>query len=299
MQSRAGLVLLLLAGLTPSLRAQVKLEWKLREGDVSRWQTDQDIRLTFKGAAIEKVVHVTRLCRYEVLKKDATGAVVRQIIESVDVDENNPQGDEISRVLKRLKGAGFSLLLNARMQVIGLEGYEDFLQKVAGDSPELGHLAAFLVSEAKAREEMTAVFGLILPANAVQNGTRWEGEASHALGPFGRFLGNGDHTVVIKNDRGGTRLAQIDVYWNLRYALPPQTAGTARLPIVGGELAMDDARGRYYFDPTAGKLVRFESKLRFKGRLTVKQDGSESPLEMEQETHTRGQLVENPSTPRK
>src|SRR5260370_7185889 len=131
-----GVVLVLALTALPA-RAQVQLEWKLKEGDSFFLQTDskfvQVLELVGKeaGKEIKQEIEQTTLLQFKIEKKDEKGVLtVRETIEGLRV---KGVADE------KVQGAAFTFTLSTppKMEVQNFQRYPDFINTLSDHDPPI------------------------------------------------------------------------------------------------------------------------------------------------------------------
>src|SRR5262245_36771640 len=144
MMLRCGsIALALVLGLAgASARAQQPLEWKFKKDDAFRYKTVSTLKQIMKlldkagkpeGKELVQDIEYTIVVGYKVLDvtKDG-GAVLEMKVESMSFKNaasiGAPAVDD-----DKVKGATFKLTLSAKREPTKIEGYDEFLKKMAGD----------------------------------------------------------------------------------------------------------------------------------------------------------------------
>src|SRR5260370_13416395 len=195
-----GVVLVLALTALPA-RAQVQLEWKLKEGDSFFLQTDskfvQVLELVGKeaGKEIKQEIEQTTLLQFKIEKKDEKGVLtVRETIEGLRV---KGVADE------KIQGAAFTFELSPppKMAVDKFQGYAEFIKKVSGDDPAIAKTMKAILSEDLLKVSAKEAFAF-LPEKPVKEGDTWGADRTikAPIGPLGT-------TVVVNTyepERQGT-----------------------------------------------------------------------------------------------
>src|SRR5439155_5842798 len=118
------------------------------------------------------------------LKKDADGLVLEQKIESIKATSPGGAGKPSTHLLHQLEGATFRFTCDPRLRVTRLEGYEEFLNKIARDDAQVGKMARLLIPEASLRQPTEQLFAF-QPDKPVRPGDSWQTQATVPFGPLG------------------------------------------------------------------------------------------------------------------
>src|SRR5262249_35533850 len=94
------------------------------------------------------------------------------------------QGLPGANVGDKLKGVTFLATLDKAMKVTKLEGYDKFLEALAGDDADQKKLMKSMMPEATIRQMFGQTFA-VAPGEAVGVGDTWKQEDKIALGPLG------------------------------------------------------------------------------------------------------------------
>src|SRR5438876_6243111 len=129
-----GAVLILLAGLALPARAQTPLQWKLKKGDhfYLKNVTTAKQKLTAAGTKpVTQNSEQTVVLGFSVEDQTAEGLILKETIEEVSVkpDKGDPFRDD------KVAGASFLVTVSPKWEILKFEGYDKFINKVAGDEP--------------------------------------------------------------------------------------------------------------------------------------------------------------------
>jgi hypothetical protein len=299
---RSGSIALALAvGLTGvSARAQTPLAWKFKKDDTFRYKTVSTLKQIMKlldkadkpdGKELVQDIEYTIVVGYKVLDVTADGgAMLEMKVESMNFKNAAVIGAPAVEDDK-LKNATFKLTLNAKREATKIDGYDEFLQKMAGDDKTmLKTLQAVLPRETLLKSAREA-FGF-LPQKDEKTWTR---EFVAPLGPLG--------SLAVKNayqDEGGDQLdgkavRKISFDSTVTYSPPgaeTQAAPQAAFRVVKGELKRTDQnKGTIYFDAAAGRLAAMNQQIKVQGQLSLIVQGTRIDAQVDQDQKTNTTLL--------
>lgn len=266
-----GVVLVLTVAALPA-RAQVALDWKLKEGDrfylLTESTFNQVMELPGKdaGKEIKQELTQTSVLQFFVEKKTPDGNyTIKETIEGLLV--KGASGTAASD--DKIQGASFTLTLNPKLEVVKLEGYSDFVKKLAGDDPSVLKTVKSIVTEELLTKSAAQAFAF-LPAKQVKEGDEWGKDRSikMPLGPLGNLEATNLYKYVGKAKLNDKEYDKITFTTTVEYSLPKEDPGLA-FKVTKGELKADNAKGTIYFDSADGRLVQYEMSLNLTGNLTL------------------------------
>jgi hypothetical protein len=270
-----GAALLLALPAWPA-RAQVQLEWKLKEGDTFYLQTEskfvQILELPGKdvGKEIKQDINQTTVLQFRVEKKDEkTGALtIRETVEGLMVKG----GAGANVVDERIQGATFSFTLSPppKMAVDNFQGYADFVKKVAGDDATAAKTIKAILTEDLLKMSAMQVFSF-LPEKPKKEGESWGADRTIKIpiGPLGAMEVTNTYTYKGKAKLGEKEYDKITFTTDVKYTPPPKEDAGLAFKVTKGELKSEGAKGTIYFDSEAGRLVQYQAELKMTGQLTM------------------------------
>jgi hypothetical protein len=286
-------VVLVVGLLAAPVRAQdqVKLEWKLNEGDKFYVEDVSTLKqkIEIMGKVIDQTIKTTMITSYTVKKKTDEGTLIEQKFEDVVVKQQGGLGVDIGQYLEKLKGGVFKLTVGKGGKLTKFEGYDDFIKKItmgAGEGAEdAGKYIRLVISEDVMRNAFEEVYGFV-PPEPVKKGDSWKRNSTLPLGPLGSFKIDKTYTLEGKEDAN----AKIGLKANMSYVLPKGGAGLGALfKVARGNLKGEGARGNLYFDVEKGRLSRYAMSMIIRGTLTLDVMGNNIDMEitMDQSTNSR------------
>jgi hypothetical protein len=258
-----------------------ELRWKFTPKSAFTLETVSTLQQVVKTGAQETKQDVTYKARtrYTVEKATPAETVLEMRVEGFEATRADKKPVPTA-VRPELKDATLRLKLDAQQQVIGVEGYQEFLSRATGDDPNLLKSLQAILSEESLRQVAQQAFAY-LPGKPVQPGDRWEKKLTVPLGPLGAFQVTNSYVLEQPEKRGSRLCQRIAVTSQVKYE-PPQNLN---LPFVikGGEFQVTEGKGMIWFDAQAGELVNSELKLSLQGKLTIETQGKVSVIDLRQE----------------
>jgi hypothetical protein len=292
----AGAVLLAAAMLAvPAYGQDVKLEWKLKEGDKFFLENTSVLNQTLKtgGMDVKQDLDQTMVSSFTVKKKNADGSLVlEQKIETVRLKGAGAGVDPKSA--QTLEGAVFTFTVTPRWEITRFDGYDNLVKKLGGENKAMEAEIRKYLTEDVLKATSQETFGF-LPDKAVAKGGKWERKFVYPLGPFGTLTSTNKYTYEGKEKVDGKEVDKITSEMSMTYAVPKQEAG-APLQVTKGDLKVEGAKGTIFFDSAAGRLVRSEAKIPVKGTMTFSASGRDTEIEITQQESIKNRVLDkNPS----
>jgi hypothetical protein len=287
-------VVLLTGALAVPAQAQVRLQWKLNEGDKFYLETTGTIKQTMKlmGNPIDQQFETTAVDSYKVVKKAADQIVLEKKIESMKVNATGQGAEQAKQSAQKVTGAVFMLTLDPRSNTITkVEGVTEFIKKAFSDDPIMQQAMAATLNDDTLREDQQNILVGFLVDKPVNKGDKWTRKSNMLLGPIGGFSCQGEYVYRGTTAMNNRNLERIDATWSLTYA-PPKNKGGLPFEITKGDFKTPTAKGTYYFDADAGKLAQVERKYNMKGTLTMSVAGQDVEMEMEMDQISKVRLLD-------
>jgi tetratricopeptide (TPR) repeat protein len=281
--------------------AQAPLGWRWQDKDsfYVEWKTHIDTvrhppRVQGTASTDPRTDHrtaedITAVYRLTLLNRHPDGAV------DLEVQVESVKGEFLpERVYPRLlEGHTLRVALNAGMHVVRLEGIEPILRKRFGEGalpPQARYFAAEI--EDACRIWIQDVL-IPLPNRPVQAGEKWEQETVRALVPLGRHVLRKTFTEGGKVPGSSRELTRIAVTGGS--TLVPYPEGEFCLPYKVSRSLLRSASysGTYFLDPSAGRLVQGETRLKTTLYAVFSADGRDSESEADQEHVTTVRVLDH------
>ena len=245
----------------------VLLDWKFKEGEKFWVDTTTRVEQIEKVGAQQgaNIVVMRTITSYLVKKVTESNYVELEAkIESTRYENNQtPDSQKMSTLFGMLQGATFKLTMNPEQQVQKLEGYSEWLVKLAQQIPasEVDRLRA-LVPEADIRNAASEGFGF-LPGKEITLNQQWKKKCELNLAPAGVLNYQVNYTYR-GNDKGKEKI-MIDCKENGKYTMTPgmSAAGTQ------SEFTLVSRTGTIWFNNQTGKMDQAEHLYQTQGTILM------------------------------
>ena len=248
--------------------AQTALVWKFRSGDT--FSVEQQIVQSTALEAMHKPFQqknvMTLKTRWQV--KEWQDDRVTLVVSVTSMDSKTFAGDGKTAVPSKdddkWLGAEFTLTVDARGRLHALQGHEELLKQLAGNSPQLLKVLTAL----KPPESFQALFQNVLGPLAdkpVAAGDRWQHDAVDAMSIFGSF----QQATTFRYRGVEEGLHAIDSVTKTTYKAPRYAIENDVFRVLKGEVTADDGKGTLLFDLAAGRMRRVERSAKVQGDLTL------------------------------
>jgi hypothetical protein len=240
---RPALTLALAAGFVvtaASAQEPVTIKWALKEGETffAKGVTDMDMRMSILGMDVDINLKMNAVQRFKVLSVKSDETTVEMTMMDMSMEAAGLPGGGglpgLGGVGDKIKGAKITAVLDDKMEVTKLIGYEKFLDKLAGDDDGVRAQMETQFSEATVGQMVSQAFTSV-PKGPVKAGDTWSRTTKAPAAGFG------DATVKEK------------------YTLESVSNGTAKIALEG-EMKFKAARGSLPGLPPGVKISKFEMK---------------------------------------
>jgi hypothetical protein len=256
---------------------EATLRWKLAKADTFYARTATEMKQTvgFAGQSMDQEQTQAIVQRYKVLDAGDKGTVLEQTVVRADIRGNLPMAEGLA---ERMKGLTLTYTLDPKGKVTKVEGYEKYIEKLAGDDENLKKLFQATMTEEALKMGVQDLFGFV-PDKPVKPGDAWKREYKMSLGPIGQFAMTGNYKYAGPADG----LEKVTYTADAKFT-PPEAGGGGGLPfaITKGELKADKFEGTLLFDPKAGRLKEGRTDAKFGGKLTASVNEMEVEIEFTQ-----------------
>ncbi len=272
-----------------SAPAQTSLFWKFEKGQVFEVErtASQKQTVEINGKHFKQQRQSAWHVRLEVKEKQAANVVVLALLTKVE--HQLTDGADTERIdLKlheKMQGSSFTLTVTLDGQLVQLQGYEDFLKRVAG--MDKARLKALRVTfpESVLKEALADLFGP-LPRRSVAKGDAWQREYVEPIPHFGSLRSTASYTY----EGQAKKHERIAYTIQTKYEAPPKDDKMAPFRIVKGRIVSDKAKGIIVFDSVAGRLVEHQRTMLRRGTLTIEAIDRKQLLEFSSEDEVKIRL---------
>jgi hypothetical protein len=273
--------------------AQVKLEWKFKEGETFYIETEAKTKqsLDFGTEPLESESTTTDLNQYKVVKTNSQNAILEMQSMGSKSKGEDPIGKIGVALAKNLKDVTFRITLDKSGKATKVEGLDELIKKIVGNDAGTEKAVLLLGMEELYSEGLTQFFGF-LPSKGVTKGDKWKRSGKMPLPMMGTLKCETEFEYQGPIEKG----EKITSTEQFTYELPKAQEG-ALMHVTKADVKVESGKGTILFDAAAGRLVRSEQSLKLKGKLTMTsgKSGKEANLTVNIETDTVTRLLsENP-----
>jgi hypothetical protein len=279
----------------PQKEGTYSLKWKLRTGDTFYAVQDTKMQqsMSFMGQDIDMKIKAETVIRYRIkeAKKDATVVEMTFLRQKMEMD--GPAAFPGMDVGEKLKNITFTFTVDDKWNVVKFEGYDKFLQALAGEDPMIATLLRSVLPESVIRQSFGQTFSLA-PDKPLAVGETWQRKDKMPLGPLGNVEVNTRYKL--EDVRGS--LARLSIGGEMKW-----TSGddgmAPKLPfkISDADIKTDKFDGIATFDLNKGRLESAQMNMSLKGSLTVAIADQKLTMDLKQQTQTVTKIVDkNPVT---
>jgi hypothetical protein len=270
-----------LALAAPAPAQDVSLKWTLKEGDLFYTNTvaDMDMTMTVLGTDVNVKMKMTGVQRYKILsaKPGATKVELTMLALKMTAEGLPAGAGGVGDIGDRVKGATVTATLNDDMEVTKVEGYDKFIDKLAGDNEAERKQMKTQFSETAVGQMVSQVFSFA-PAKAVKVGDTWNRTDKVPTGGFG------DASVKqkYKLDSVTDGVAKLGLEGDMSFkagdgAIPGLPEG---VKVTKFDLKADKITGTVLFDTKAGRLKETKQNMSFSGTIAMSANGMDLEMKM-------------------
>lgn len=282
-----------------SARAEdpVALKWSLKEGDVfyAKATTQMDMEMTVMGKDVEMVMKMEAVQRFKVVSAKPGATKVEMVVLLLKVGvEGLPGVGGVTDAGEQVKNATITATLNDDMEVTKVEGYEKFIDKLAGEDENLRKQMKAQFSETAVGQMVSQVLAFV-PKKAVKVGDTWNRTDKIPAG------GLGDATVKQKYKLDAVSGATAKIAFDGDVTFKVEDAAFPGLPegvkISKFDLKAEKYKGTLQFDTKAGRLKEMKTNMDVTGAMTISAGGMEVEMKLKMKaTQTTTVTDKNPIT---
>jgi hypothetical protein len=279
MRITCALVALALGAASVDAQDSVTLKWKLDEGTAfySKNVTDMDMSMGIMGMNIDLQMKITAVQRMKVLAAKPGATKIEMTILAMDMEVKGLPGGipGLGGLTDKVKGATITATLDDKLAVTKVEGYEKFLDKLAGDDEAVRKQMKQQFSEASIGQMFSQVFAFA-PDKAVKVGETWtRSEKMPAAGLEASVK------QKFKLDSVKDGVAKIGLTGDLSFkagnAFPGLPDGVA---VDKFDMKAEKFEGILLFDTKAGRLTENKTDMDLDGSMTLSAGGNKVEMTM-------------------
>ncbi len=196
-----------------------------------------------------------------------------------DSTEEKQPANPMTDFFKALLNLKLKLTISPKLEVVGIEGQEDFVKKLGGTNPQMEPLLKNILSKEALQQMAEPTWGA-LPDHAVAKGETWSNSKKPSvldLGPIGKYTTT--FTYTYEGEEKGKD--KINIKSELKYTKPDQKNGLP-FTIKDATLSSKEGTGYALFDRTKGRFSETNMKMKLEGDLTIEVGGMETKVALTQ-----------------
>jgi hypothetical protein len=281
-------------------KAKVLLTWKFdfekKTPFYQKMTTKTDQKFTVMGNVVSQNQEQIFWFSWTPEKKDGDNSVLKQKVEGVkmnieignqkisyDSTAKSNDSNPLNEFFKALIGAEFTITLDKSYKVTKIEGYKEFVEKLAKANPTMKPLLETILNEEALKQMVEPTFA-VLPNKEVTEGEEWSLNARKLdMGPIGTYTNDYKYKYVGKDPTAKT-LDRIEFTTTLKYEAPPadKQGGTLPFKIKGADLNSKDAKGTLLYNAEKGWIESSDMSLRLDGKLNIEIGGMTTEVSIDQ-----------------
>jgi hypothetical protein len=275
---RTAAFLLALIATPAAAQDAIPLKWSLKEGDkfFAKNVTDMDMSMMVMGQTIDVKMNITAVQRFKIIaaKQDAT--TVEMTTLSMDMTTGGPANiPGLGALGERMKGATLTAVLDDNMTVTKIQGYDKFLDKLAGDDEAMRKQMQQQFSESTMSQMFSQVFSFG-NNKPVKVGDTWPRTEKMTVGGLDSVV-----KMKYKLDSVTDGIAKMgwtgDMTLKAGATLPGLPEG---FKVDKFEMKADKLGGSMKFDTKAGRLTESTQDADMNGSITVALAGQKIDMTM-------------------
>lgn len=273
--------LLVLAALTPAVAAQeaIDLKWSLKEGTTfyANSVTDMDMKMSLMGMDVNLTMKMTGVQKFKVTAAKPKATTVEMTMLDMKMEAGGVPGGipGLGDIGERVKGAVITATLDDKFTVTKVEGYDKFLDKLAGDDEGMRKIMKQQFSEATVGQMVSQVFA-IGPGKPVKVGESWTRTNKMPAGGF-------EAAVKEKYTLSGVTdgVAKIGVAMDMTFKAGDTFPGLPDgVTVEKFDMKADKFTGTLLFDTKAGRLTENKTAGDIDGAMTISAGGNKVDMTM-------------------
>jgi hypothetical protein len=250
-----------------------ELKWKLKEGDVfyNKSSVAMDQVMELMGQKVEQSIGIKTILKFKVKSVKDGATVVEMTYLDMKIDAGNLPGGNVGN---NLKNVTFTATLNDKMEVTKLEGYDKFLDALAGDNEAQKKLMKVMMPETSIKQMFGQTF-LIGPGKPIGIGGTWDRKLNVAFGAIGNV--ETKDTFKLASVKGD--LATISAKGELTFKTGDGDSGLP-FKITKADMKADKFTGIHTFDMKTGRVTESKVDMDMSGTMTIEAAGQSVDAKM-------------------
>ncbi len=277
-------VVALLVGAAPSF-GQVKLEWKLKEGDKFTVDSTSELnqKMDVSAQKLEQKLKQVAKRDFTVQKKNPDGSMIlEEKVESLKFETADGAIGPDDKFGDKLAGTSFKITVGPKGEVSKVEGIDDVVKKLAGEDPASQKMVRAIFQENAVKRTASEMFSF-LPEKPVDKGAKWKHDMNVALGPLGTMKVQADYTYEGKDKLNDKEFDKITFTATATYQAAAQNPGDLPFQITKSDLKSQEFKGTIWFDSAAGRMVQSDMNMKLVGKMSFKVGGSDVEAALDQD----------------
>jgi len=287
---------------------KITLVWKMFEPKTVTYQelttkTNQDMEVM--GQKISQKQNQTFYLKWTAEDKTKEGnfVVTQEIIglnmnieiggNKIEFDSEKKQpANPMSDFFQALLGLKLKLTISPKMEVVNIEGQEDFVKKLGGTNPQMEPLLKSILSKEALQQMAEPTWGA-LPTKPVAKGDSWGNKDKPSklnLGPIGTYTTIFTYTYEGIDEK--TKLDKISIKSELTYSKPEQKNGLP-FTIEEATLSSKDGKGFALFDRAKGRFAETSMTMDLVGDLTIDVGGMKTKVALIQHQDAQSKTMDD------
>lgn len=276
---RVAVLLLALVAAPASAQETYALKWSLKEGDkfFAKNVTEMEMGMMVMGMPIEVKMDMTGVQRFKIISAKQDSTTVEMTMLSMDMKIGGAANalPGLGGLGDKIKGATITAILDENMSVTKIQGYDKFIEKLAGDDENQKKMMKQQFSETIVGQMFTQVFSFG-NSKPVKVGDTWPRSEKMSFGGFDAGV-----KMKYKLDSVNSGIAKMnwtgDMTFKAGGAFPGLPEG---LQIDKFDLKADKFAGTMKFDTKAGRLTDATQDANMSGTIGLAAGGQKIEMTM-------------------
>jgi hypothetical protein len=262
-----GVLVICLGGAAAPARAQGVLRYKFQQGEKLNYEVEQKINMQMNvmgnNVTMDMTENIDTTWDIKSVDKDGKAKMTQKFdrvrftmtapmpIGRIEYDSKDgklpegPFGQLLGPFFEAMAGSEFTLSMDATGKVSDVvvpEKFTEAMKKVQNPGAAGGDMFS-----PEGMKNLISQSGLVLPNEAATKGKTWERKVD-IKSPLGKMETVSTNTFAGSVTRGDKKLEQVDITTKLTLESDPNAQ-------ISAQLKSQEAKGKAYFDPVAGRVV--------------------------------------------